>query len=188
MSFKALRNWSKGLKWQRAETLEVLRVRQAALEAREAKSIEKETSLLVMEQDTKAHKDQVEKDAQLLRQQLHGARAELEDQRRYVEEKRNEAEAMATIVEEREARLKLKEQELAERKVTDPEIGYYTRGNQEKHREYHIVVEGSAEYKYHAQMSGTRLSSIKDLVSFPSILLRGEIESTILRVSNDVLE
>ncbi|XP_024396324.1 uncharacterized protein [Physcomitrium patens] len=104
-------------KRQRAETLEVLRVRQAALEAREAKSIEKETSLLVMEQDTKAHKDQVEKDAQLLRQQLHGARAELEDQRRYVEEKRNEAEAMATIVEEREARLKLKEQELAERKA-----------------------------------------------------------------------
>lgn len=128
MNFKTLREWSKGLKWQGPETLEALHVRHTALEAREAKATERETTLLVMEQDAKAHQDQVDKDAHLLRQQLQGARAEVEDQRRYVEEKRNKTEAMATIIEAREARLKLKEQELAERKVSDLEIGHCARG------------------------------------------------------------
>lgn len=185
MSFALLKVWLKGLESQRAEIMEGLRAREAAIDARETKAMEREMALLKMEQQTKAHKDQVEKDALELRQQLHGARAELEDQRRYVEEKRNAAEAIATVIEEREARLKLKEQDLAERKVTEFEKRHH---GEELHTHQSSEVGGSAEYDHQAQMLGMRLSGSEESVSLLSILFRSacNLEDPILRLSSDV--
>jgi hypothetical protein len=189
MSFALLKVWLKGLESQRAEIMEGLRAREAAIDARETKAMEREMALLKMEQQTKAHKDQVEKDALELRQQLHGARAELEDQRRYVEEKRNAAEAIATVIEEREARLKLKEQDLAERKVTDSEKRHHGEESHEKlHTHKSSEVGGSAEYDHQAQMLGMRLSGTEESVSLLSILFRSacNLEAPILRLGSDV--
>lgn len=176
---------------QRTEIMEGLRAREAAIEAREAQAVDRETTLLKMEQQTKAHKDQVEKDAQELRQQLHGARAELEDQRRYVEEKRKAAEAIATVVEEREARLKLREQDLTQRNASDSEKGHHGGGSPDKlHTHQSSEVGGPAEYEHREQMLGMRLSDNEELVSFLSILFRNAVhlEYVILGVGSDVLQ
>ena len=153
MSVTVLTDWLRGLESQRTEIMEGLRAREAAIDAREAKAVERETALLKMEQQTKAHKDQVEKDAQELRQQLHGARGELEDQRRYVEEKRKAAEAIITDIEEREARLKSKEQD------------HGGESYEKLHNHQSSELGGSAEYESQAQMLGMRLSGSEETVS-----------------------
>lgn len=109
------------LEKQRAEMMGALRAKQAAIDAREAKAADREAALLKLERESK---DQVEKDAQELRQQLTGARLELEDQRRYVEEKLKAAEAFAVTIEEREVRLRLRERESERRdhSLLDPGI------------------------------------------------------------------
>lgn len=167
--------------------MEGLRAREVAIGTREAKTLERETALLKMEQHTKAHKDQVEKDAQELRQQLHGARAELEDQRRYVEEKRKAAEAIAIVIEEREERLKLKEQDLTERDVIESEKGYHG-GHEKLHTHQSGEVGGSAEYEYPVQMLGMRLSGTEESVNLLSILLRSACSWPLIRNLEDSLQ
>ncbi|KAL2632589.1 hypothetical protein R1flu_004068 [Riccia fluitans] len=100
---------------QKAEMLAKLREREASLNVREARVAEREASLQLLERDGK---NQVQKDAQELRQQLNGARAELDSQRRYVEDKRRIAEAIAATIEEREAKLKVREREVEKRELS----------------------------------------------------------------------
>lgn len=152
--------------------MEGLCAREAAIEAREIKAIERERALLKMEQHSQGHKDQVEKDAQELQQQLHGARTELEDQRRYVEEKCKAAQAIATNVEEKEARLKLKEQELGERKETNPDKGFYEGDIHQKYpKPWSSIVGGCDEHEHKAQMLEMQQSRHEVLVSFIFIFI-----------------
>ncbi|CAM6111744.1 unnamed protein product [Calypogeia fissa] len=93
---------------------EKLREEQTAFETqRDLLTSQKEdTRQRKAEQDCKARED-----AQELRAQLNGAPAGLDAHRQYVEEKRRIAEAIAGIIEEREARLKAKEKEVEERET-----------------------------------------------------------------------
>ncbi|BFI30956.1 hypothetical protein MPTK2_3g17060 [Marchantia polymorpha subsp. ruderalis] len=94
---------------QKTEMLSKLRDREAALQIREARVAEKEESVKHLEREGK---NQVLRDAQELRQQLTGARAELDSERQYVEDKRRIAEAIAATIEEREAKLRVREEEV----------------------------------------------------------------------------
>ncbi|CAM6126102.1 unnamed protein product [Calypogeia fissa] len=99
---------------QKTELLSKLQEREHALQVRESRLAEREESIQVLERQGKSH---IHKDAQELRAQLNGARAELDAQTQYVEEKRRVAEAIAATIEEREARLTAKEKEFEDRET-----------------------------------------------------------------------
>lgn len=155
---------------QRTEMMDILRAREASIDARETNVSDRELTVLKLERQTKEYKDQVEKDAQDLRQQLQGARAELEEQRRNVEEKRKAAEAIASTIEEREARLTLKEREVERRGSfpLEPQQQNQTKPLENVHRH---EIGDAADYRLRTQVLGLRVSDLEDSVSHSILVL-----------------
>jgi hypothetical protein len=102
---------------QRAEIMEVLHTREAAIDAREAKACEREAALQKLEQQGKEH---VKKDAEELQHQLTSCtHTELQCQQQcYVDEKQKAAETLVATIEEREVRLKLREKTVENRDMS----------------------------------------------------------------------
>lgn len=155
---------------QRTEMMEILRAREASIDARETNVSDRELTVLKLERQTKDYKDQVEKDVQDLRQQLQGARAELEEQRRSVEEKRKAGEAMASTIEEREARLRLKEREMERRGSLPLETQQQNQLKPLENAHRHEIGD-AADHRLRTQVLGLRVSDLEDSVSHSTLVV-----------------